>query len=315
MRPIPARAHGPWLCRSVRHERRAHRLRARRQSIARITLDRPAKLNALTPAMLAQLSDAAGRIDADDDIRAVVLSAAGERAFCVGADIDAWADASPLDMWRHWVRDGHAVFAPHGLAAASPHRRDRGSGSRPVAWSSRPRRTCVSPAPTRPSASRSRRGRAARLVRHPAPRPHDRARAGQADGARRRAARRRRVRNAAAWCTGLVLQAAARRSTRRSAWPQRIASRAPVAVQLAKQLIDAAVGENRAATLEALAAGVAGGTQDGREGVASFREKRAAGFLEPMNDSASRAMFPTKHRPQNRTGSQWNARDSRPNRV
>ena len=44
----------------------------------------------------------------------------------------------------------------------------------------------------------------------------------------------------------------------------RIAARAPVAVQLAKQLINAAVGEDTEATLEALAAGVVGGTQDTR---------------------------------------------------
>ena len=78
--------------------------------VARITLDRPGKLNALTPAMLTALGDAVGRIDGDDDIRVVVLSATGHRAFCVGADIDAWAANGPLDMWRHWVRDGHAVF-------------------------------------------------------------------------------------------------------------------------------------------------------------------------------------------------------------
>ena len=58
----------------------------------------------------------------------------------------------------------------------------------------------------------------------------------------------------------------------------RIAARAPVAVQLAKQLINAAVGEDTEATLEALAAGVVGGTQDSREGVASFREKRSPAF-------------------------------------
>ena len=58
----------------------------------------------------------------------------------------------------------------------------------------------------------------------------------------------------------------------------RIAARAPVAVQLTKQLINAAEGEDSAAILEALASGVAAGTQDIREGVASFREKRPPAF-------------------------------------
>ena len=79
-------------------------------ALARITLDRPAKLNALTPAMLAELRDAAERIARDDGIRVAVLSATGERAFCVGADIEAWASADALHVWRHWVRDGHVVF-------------------------------------------------------------------------------------------------------------------------------------------------------------------------------------------------------------
>ena len=102
---------------------------ARDGTVARITLDRPAKLNALTPAMLAALADTVGRIDADDDIRAVVLNATGHRAFCVGADIDAWAAAGPLDMWRHWVRDGHAVFDRMARLRPPPHRRDRGFGA------------------------------------------------------------------------------------------------------------------------------------------------------------------------------------------
>jgi len=78
--------------------------------MALVTLARPEKLNALTPAMLDELEAAARRVEADAAVRVVVLTGSGERAFCVGADINAWAALQPLDMWRHWVRRGHQVF-------------------------------------------------------------------------------------------------------------------------------------------------------------------------------------------------------------
>ena len=78
--------------------------------VAIVTLTRPSKLNTLTPAMLDQLEDAARTLEADHEVRVVVLTGAGERAFCVGADINEWAALQPLDMWRRWVRRGHQVF-------------------------------------------------------------------------------------------------------------------------------------------------------------------------------------------------------------
>ena len=51
-----------------------------------ITLDRPEKLNAFTPKMLRELIDAFDRADADDAVRAVIVTGAG-RAFCAGADL------------------------------------------------------------------------------------------------------------------------------------------------------------------------------------------------------------------------------------
>ena len=51
-----------------------------------ITLHRPEKLNAFTPTMLRELIDAFDRADADDGVRAVVVTGAG-RAFCAGADL------------------------------------------------------------------------------------------------------------------------------------------------------------------------------------------------------------------------------------
>ena len=79
-------------------------------AIARITLDRPEKLNALDPEMLAALEDAVTQAEQSRQVRVIVLAAAGEKAFSVGADILAWTALSPLDMWSEWVRRGHRVF-------------------------------------------------------------------------------------------------------------------------------------------------------------------------------------------------------------
>jgi enoyl-CoA hydratase/carnithine racemase len=55
-----------------------------------ITLDRPEKLNALTRTMLGELLEALERADADDAVRAVIVTGAG-RAFCAGADLSGGA--------------------------------------------------------------------------------------------------------------------------------------------------------------------------------------------------------------------------------
>lgn len=55
--------------------------------IARITFDRPAKLNAMTLAMYDELGRAFKAAAEDDRVRVVILTGAGERAFCVGADL------------------------------------------------------------------------------------------------------------------------------------------------------------------------------------------------------------------------------------
>lgn len=55
--------------------------------VAKITLDRPDHLNAFNSAMMHELLAAFDRIDADDGVRAVIVTAAG-RVFCSGADLD-----------------------------------------------------------------------------------------------------------------------------------------------------------------------------------------------------------------------------------
>ena len=56
--------------------------------IATITLNRPEQLNAFTGTMMNEMIDAFDRIDADDDVRAVIVTGAG-RGFCAGADLSS----------------------------------------------------------------------------------------------------------------------------------------------------------------------------------------------------------------------------------
>ncbi|MEM9513623.1 MAG: crotonase/enoyl-CoA hydratase family protein [Actinomycetota bacterium] len=56
------------------------------EHIATITLDRPDRMNAFTNTMMRELIDAFDTTDADDDVRAVIVTGAG-RAFCAGADL------------------------------------------------------------------------------------------------------------------------------------------------------------------------------------------------------------------------------------
>lgn len=55
----------------------------------RVTLDRPVKVNALTEDMLATLVSIAKEAQAHPNLRALVITGAGEKVFCAGADLDA----------------------------------------------------------------------------------------------------------------------------------------------------------------------------------------------------------------------------------
>jgi enoyl-CoA hydratase/carnithine racemase len=67
-------------------------------SIAEIVLDRPGAMNALSTDMAARLSLVCGQIAADRQVRAVVLAATGERAFCVGADLKERAAMTDAEL-------------------------------------------------------------------------------------------------------------------------------------------------------------------------------------------------------------------------
>lgn len=73
-----------------------------------ITLDRPDALNALSQQLVAELSKAL-RLARQDNVRGVVITGAGEKAFAAGADISEFAGMEALDAHRFAAR-GQAVF-------------------------------------------------------------------------------------------------------------------------------------------------------------------------------------------------------------
>ena len=77
-------------------------------AIATLRLNRPEKLNALTPEMLQLILGYLDRIEQDPEIRAVILTGAG-RAFCAGADIKG-SGAAPPSMSVAHARASLAVY-------------------------------------------------------------------------------------------------------------------------------------------------------------------------------------------------------------
>jgi len=68
--------------------------------VATITLDRPQALNAFDRQMCEEVRSAWQRIKADPSVNAVVLRAAGDRAFCAGLDVKK-EYGQPDDVWNH----------------------------------------------------------------------------------------------------------------------------------------------------------------------------------------------------------------------
>ena len=78
-------------------------------NIATITLHRPDQLNAFTGRMMQEMIDAFDRTDADDDVRAVIVTGEG-RGFCAGADLSGGGETFDTD----------AQGAPRGRKAGVP---------------------------------------------------------------------------------------------------------------------------------------------------------------------------------------------------
>lgn len=242
--------------------------------VARLTIRRPEKLNALDAGMVAALASLCREIERSA-ARVVILTGEGARSFSAGGDIDAWSAVSPEEFARHWVRDGHAAFdalarlaqpviavlngnALGGgleLAACADYRiaeahariglPETGLGIIP-GWS---------------GTQRAARRFGVQVVRRMAV-------FGEvftAEEARALGIVDRVVPSAAGMAAAEDLVA-------------RLLRRAPRATELAKLMLAAAEGEETGRVVEALAGAVAAGSADLVEGLAAFREKREPRF-------------------------------------
>jgi enoyl-CoA hydratase/carnithine racemase len=72
--------------------------------VATVTLNNPEKRNMLSAQMLVELVDAMKRVREDEEARAVVLTGAGDKAFCAGADLGGFAADVPL-VAKHFASD------------------------------------------------------------------------------------------------------------------------------------------------------------------------------------------------------------------
>ncbi|MDP2319133.1 MAG: enoyl-CoA hydratase-related protein [Acidobacteriota bacterium] len=84
-------------------------LLARDGAVAVVTLNRPKVLNALNNQTLAELAACMAGLKADDSVRAVILTGAGEKSFVAGADINELAALSPVEGQAH-ARRGQLIF-------------------------------------------------------------------------------------------------------------------------------------------------------------------------------------------------------------
>ncbi len=104
--------------------------------VATITLNRPEHMNTWTSVMASELSDAMHRCNDDDEIRAVVLTGAGDRAFCAGADLGrgdkTFAGRENRDSHRRGERENSVRIRAARRVARARLTRNRCEGCRIV---------------------------------------------------------------------------------------------------------------------------------------------------------------------------------------
>lgn len=245
----------------------------RHGEIAELRLDNPAKLNALTVPMLHQLADHLDILDRDPTTRFVLVTATLAKAFCTGADITAWGALTPAEFARVWVREGHRIFdrlarlskptiaVLEGFAFGGGLELAAACDIRVMS----PKATIAMPETgvgVVPGWSGTQ--RLARLLPEPV--------------LKEMVLFGRRLSAERAQALGFVAEVTDDPAATAMEIAERMLATSPRATEIAKYMIHAAVGEDRAAMVEALGSGFIAHTEDKAEGVAAFRAKRKPEF-------------------------------------
>ena len=242
----------------------------RDRDVAVLRLDNPTKLNALTPGMIDALEAYCEALERAEGLRGVVVAAVPPKAFCAGADIAAWGSLSPDAFARGWIRRGHRAFdrlarlSVPTVAAIAGH---AFGGGLELAAACDVRIMAPGVTIALPEAQVGivpGWGGTQRLLRLlPEPIVRDMALLGTRVPAERL----------------LTLGFASELSDDPEVVARaRIGAGSARAVAVAKAMIDAAVGEDRGAAIEALGGALMSGTEDKAEGLDAFGAKRVPVF-------------------------------------
>ena len=243
--------------------------------IARIILNRPEKLNALTVEMLSSIEHHLEAVENDDSARVLLITGAGEKSFCVGADINAWSELDAAGMWRTWIREGHRVFnrlANISIPTIAVLNGYTFGGGLELAMAADIRIAAANVQLALPEVKLGIVPGWGGTHRLPALIGSARAKQVVFTGMHVNAT------TAMQW--GLVNEVVDKGALSNHAGEiaVSISGNAPLAVQMTKQLIDGGVNAANGYYLEALASGFARYTADANEGIEAFKEKRAAVF-------------------------------------
>jgi enoyl-CoA hydratase len=243
--------------------------------VATITLVRPEKLNALDMEMMLALERAAHLIELDRSVRAAIITGTGEKSFCAGGDIEAWSSLTPLEFGQNWVRHGHRALDAVArlrqplIAALNGHTLGGGIELAATADFRIAEEHVKLGSPETGLGIIPGWSGTQRLVRRFGPQIVRRmAIAGEIFSA------------AEGLSLGLVDRVVPKGTSLAAAreLASQLAARGPAATQVVKSLINAAEGEEVERPLEAIAGALAATTDDLKEGVSAFREKRKPKF-------------------------------------